>query len=110
MKVMFSPVRMDEQLSATVAGDSITLNGEVLDFRPLLEGETLPQGSISNPWIVGVVERVNGEIYLTLRIPHGANAPEETRFPAESPLTVLAGKVHLPIYELPVTQGEQYDH
>ena len=54
MKIYLSPVRMDMQLVASVAGDTITVNGNVLDFTPLLEGETLPSTAILNDWIVGV--------------------------------------------------------
>ena len=99
MKIKLSPARMDEQLTARVSGDTITVNGAILDFTPLLEGESLPAGAISNQWIQGEVLRINGEIHLTLVLPHGADAPYETRFPAafEIPITVLEGEVPLPL-------------
>lgn len=106
MKIYLSPVRMDIQLVASVAGDTITVNGTVLDFTPLLEGETLPSTAILNDWIVGDVHRIDGEVVLTLRLPHGANAPEETRFHAAFavPMTVLSGEVPLPPYNAPVEE------
>lgn len=103
MKIYLSPVRMDDKLIASVDGDTITVNGTVLDFLPLQEGETLPNAAIPNDWIVGEVHRVAGEIVLTLRLPHGATAPQETRFPDayDAPMTVLGGEVPLPPYDSP---------
>ena len=108
MKIYLSPVRMDEKLIASVDGDTITVNDTVLDFLPLQEGETLPNAAIPNDWIVGDVHRVAGEIVLTLRLPHGANAPYETRFPTafETPITVLEGEVPLPPYDSEVQEAQ----
>jgi hypothetical protein len=101
MKIYLSPVRTNAQLTASVSGDTITVNGDVLDFTPLLEGETLPRTAVFNDWIIGDVHRIAGEITLTLRLPHGANAPEETRFPDAYivPITVASGDVPLPPYD-----------
>ena len=103
MKIYLSPVRADEKLKASVKEDSITINGSVLDFSPLQEGETLPAAAIFSDWVVGDVHRIAGEITLTLRLPHGANAPQETRFPVayDAPMTVLGGEVPLPPYDSP---------
>lgn len=100
MKIKLSPARMDEQLVATVSGDSITVNGTRINFGPLLNGETIPNEAISNKWIAGDVHRIDGEIHLTLVLPHGATAPQETRFPAayDVPMTVSSGAVPLPPY------------
>lgn len=107
MKIKLSPARMDEQLDATVSGDIITLNGTRINFGPLLNGETLPNESINNKWIAGDVHRIDGEIHLTLVLPHGAAAPHETRFPAayDVPMTVIRGAVPLPPYN-EQTEGE----
>ena len=100
MKIKLSPARMDEQLDATVSGDSITVNGTSINFGPLLNGETLPNEAINNKWIAGDVHRIDSEIHLTLVLPHGAAAPQETRFPAAYavPITVIRGAVPLPPY------------
>lgn len=100
MKIKLSPARMDEQLVAMVSGDSITVNGTRINFGPLLNGETIPNEAISNKWIAGDVHRIDGEIYLTLVLPHGATAPQETRFPSayDVPMTVSSGAVPLPPY------------
>ncbi|MDO2946932.1 hypothetical protein M8828_01375 [Aeromonas simiae] len=101
MKIKLSPNNNASKLTAVVSGDVITLNDIALDFSPLGEGDVLPASAINSPWIASDVTRVGGEISLTLCLPHGANAPHETRFPAafDVPITVMAGPVPLPPYE-----------
>lgn len=101
MKIKLSPIRMDEQLTASVDGDKISINGEVFDFTPLQEGAIIPADAVQSDWIVGDVCLILGEIHLTLRLPHGMNAPHETRFPAAyyEPMTVVDGPVPLPPYD-----------
>lgn len=101
MKITLSPVRSDVELTASVSGDAITVNGVELDFSPLLEGDLLPAGAVGSDWIEGIVCRIDGEIHLRLRLPHGANAPHETRFPVafNDPMTVGDGAVPLPRYD-----------
>ena len=108
MKIKLSPVRMNAELSAEVQGDIIILNGESLDLSPLPDGGVLPAAAILNPWVLGDVERIDGDIHLTLILPHGQNAPYETRFPAayEVPMTVTDGLVPLPAYDTPVSVVE----
>ncbi|MBK5002996.1 hypothetical protein IAE37_005272 [Pseudomonas sp. S31] len=99
MIINLSPVRMDEELLANRKGDLLTLNGEVFDFGPLTEGATLPQAAVDCKWFAGPVERVDGALVMTLALPHGADAPETTRFP--QPITVTAdGPVSLPVHSL----------
>jgi hypothetical protein len=98
MILTFSPMRLDEPLTASVSGQALTLNGTELDFSPLPAGATLPRAAIDNPWIAGDVTRaMDGTLTVPLLLPHGANAPEETRFPA--PITVTSGPVPLPAYQ-----------
>jgi len=101
MKIKLYPVRMDEQLAASVSGDTIILNGAVLDFSTLQEGDMLPSTAINNKWIAGDIARKNGVVHLSLILPHGTNAPLETRFPAAftEPLNVDNGEVSLPPYD-----------
>jgi hypothetical protein len=98
MILTLSPVRMDETLTASVAGDVLTLNGTELDFGPLANGATLPRAAVDNPWIAGDVSRaMDGVLTVPLTLPHGADAPEATRFP--DPLTVTSGAVPLPAHQ-----------
>ncbi|WP_439526171.1 hypothetical protein [Roseovarius mucosus] len=99
MLITLSPARRDTPLTLSRNGDVLTINGEVFDFTPLPEGATLPREAIASDWFAGPVERVGGTLRLTLVLPHGANAPQETLFPA--PLTLTGnGPVALPSYEL----------
>jgi len=101
MKIRLSPNNHTTRLTAVVNGDVLILNGDELDFSPLGEGDVLPAAAIDSQWIASDVTRTGGEISLTLCLPHGANAPHETRFPAafDVPITVTAGPVPLPPYE-----------
>ena len=94
MQINWNPVRRDEALTVTKQGDALTINGEVFDFTPLPDGATLPRDAVACDWLASDVERTGGEIVLTLALPHGANAPEETRFP--QPL-VMAGDGPVPV-------------
>ncbi len=102
MKIKLSPVQIDERLNASVRGDCLTLNGIEFNFEPLQEGELLPCAAIATNWLLGNIQRLNGEIHLTLRLPHGHMAPHETRFPSayEIPMDVRNGEVKLPLYDI----------
>ena len=106
MKITLSPTRRDETLVASRSGDTLTLNDEGFDFSPLAEGETLPADAIDSPWIVGDVTRTDGVLHITLRLPHGANAPEETRFP-EPISDPPDGEINLPMHSLPEPEPEE---
>lgn len=95
MQIKLSPQRLNETLTATRAGDVLTLNGVDFDFDPLAEGATLPAEAIASKWIIGPVSRIDGELHLTLRLPHGPNPSRAVAFP--EPLTVLEdGPIPLP--------------
>lgn len=95
MKINSSPVRMDEQLIVERNGDVLTLNGQAFDFSPLPEGATLARDAIGSEHFAGPVERIDGELHLTLRLPHGPNPSQVVAFP--QPITVTTdGPVELP--------------
>lgn len=95
MIITLTPIRSDETLSVSVAGDVVTVNGQALDLTPLLDGATLPAEAAGCSWVVGQIERVSGELNLTLLFPHSADAPEYMRFP-ESINVTEDGPVPLP--------------
>lgn len=96
MKINLSPQVGREALSVIVSNDIIVLNGVVFDFTPLPEGGTLPRGSVESEWFVGDVTRKDGQIELTIILPHGFEASEAARFP--EPLIVTTnGLVELPV-------------
>lgn len=98
MHIKLSPQRSDNRLSLERDNDTLIINGESFDFSELPEGATLPRDAIESDVIVSDVERIDGEIHLTVLLPHGANAPEETRFP--EPIKVSEdGVITLPPYD-----------
>ena len=105
MHIKLSPIRTDRTLLASRSGDTLTINGETFDFAPLEEGETLPADAIDSPWIVGDVTRTDGALHITLRLPHGANAPEETRFP-EPIIDPPDGETALPPHSNPEPEDD----
>lgn len=111
MHVTLSPVRMDETLTASCAGDVLTLNGQPFDFTQLPEGATLPAEAIDSEWITGPVSRIDGVLHLTLRLPHGPNPSQAVAFP--EPIHVTKdGPIDLPfdpepepeVFEEPVAE------
>ena len=97
MHIDFSPVRRDETLSVERDGDTLIVNGEPFDLSPLPEGATLPPKAIESDWFAGPVSRIDGALHLCLTLPHGPDAPEETRFP--EPITDPPdGPITLPPY------------
>lgn len=104
MKLNFSPIRSGGRLTASVSGD-VTLNGEALDFGALSKGAILPRDAIENPWIGGdVLRAADGTLHVVLFLPHGANAPQKTRFPKG--ISVKKGRVSLPPYEDTTLPGD----
>lgn len=95
MKIKLSPVRADAFLAVGKLGDIVTLNGMSLDFTRLGDGATLPAEAISCPWISRAVERINGQLVLTVVMPHGAEASEQSRFPVDI-VNPPDGRVQLP--------------
>ena len=97
MKLILSPIRMDQRLSAEVAGDVLTLNGSALDFTTLPLGAILPRAAVDNPWIAGDIWRdARGMLHVPLVLPHGADAAQDTLFPSD--LTLGDGPVPLPAF------------
>ncbi|AMW64551.1 hypothetical protein QIT80_gp91 (endogenous virus) [Pseudomonas phage phiAH14a] len=115
MKIKLSPFLTDWPLEASVNGDILTLNGEVIDLSLLPEGHRLPGSAVCNPFFVETeyVERKDGVLHLTLRLPVDWDSPEEYRNPPEPIiLDVSAGLVNFPdttppappVVELPVIE------
>jgi len=108
MHINFSPTSEFIKIAASLYGNVLTINEYAtdesplaeytLDFAPLTEGATLPEGATGCPWISGSVTRVGGTLHLTLILPHGSDAPYESRFP--EPITVTQdGPIALPPYD-----------
>lgn len=99
MIIKLSPVRSDAQLCVTRLGDMLTINNIALDFARLPDGATLPAEAVSGGCVMDPIERVEGKLIVTLRLPHAADAPESARFPADI-LDPAEGQIQLPGQEL----------
>ncbi|NBB61309.1 hypothetical protein GVN18_18685 [Pseudomonas sp. ODNR1LW] len=95
MKIILSPSRRDDTLTLVKDGDRLIINGETFDFSPLGEGDTLPSSAIASNFFLKAVDRIKGELELTLILPNPWNASHEQLFPV--PLfNVPDGPVALP--------------
>lgn len=99
MKIKLWPDIAPIGISAKVNGDKITIDGQEFDFTPLKEGARLPGVAIDSRHFVEseYVQRINGEICLTLRFPVTWETPEEVRAPKEpTVISVSRGAVKFP--------------
>jgi len=109
MNITLSPVRHDTPLTLHRAGDVLTINGAVYDLTALPDGALLPRAAVDCPWLVSDIERIDGTLHLTLILPHGPNAPQDTRFP--QPITLTGdGPVALPPYDTPAEDDPSDDN
>jgi hypothetical protein len=98
MQIILSPIRAETPLTLHRAGDVLTVNGEAFDLSGIPEGATLPREAVACDWLASDITRRGGSLQMTILLPHGANAPEETRHPAPLELT-SDGPVALPPYD-----------
>jgi hypothetical protein len=97
MRLQLSPVFfLGQALTVYKQGDSLTINGLTLDFTQLPEGATLPAAATGTEWIVSPVERIGGDLVLTLLLPIPDEADQAARYPADI-VTPADGLVVLPI-------------
>ena len=94
-RITFAPIRQDTPLILAQDGDCLILNGEAVDFGAVAPGQTVPS---AHPMIAGEPRRdEDGTLCLTVLLPHGPVAPDETLFPA--PLEWSEdGEIPLPPY------------
>jgi len=99
MHIAFSPQQRTSRLSLHKTGDALTINGEVFDFSVVPDGATLPEKAISSDWFVGPVERIGGELHISVVLPHGPTPSQSVAFP--HPITVNEdGPIAVPSDEL----------
>ncbi|MBK6468796.1 MAG: hypothetical protein IPF96_19660 [Rhodobacter sp.] len=82
MLIHLVPVRMDAPLEARLDREVLVLNGRKVDLSGVPEGASVAAGGFGCRYLVGEIAREGGEIVLSLLLPHAADAPEKTRFPA----------------------------
>ena len=81
MRIDLTPQRHDGALTVSKSGDILTINGEAYDFSSLPDGATIPAGVVPCDWIAGPVNRIDGDLHLTLILPHGPKPTPEQAFP-----------------------------
>ena len=95
MKINLSPVDGLPSLLISKEGDILTINGEAFDFGPLDEGDELPVEAIASSWFAAPVQRVNGELIVSVLLPLPENYSYAQAFP--EPLTYVPdGSITLP--------------
>lgn len=96
MIITLSPIRSDARLTLERDGSALVINGVTHDFAGLAEGETMTPAEC--PALAGDATRTGGILQIPLLLPHGANAPAETLFPAAI-IDPADGPVDLPPYD-----------
>ncbi|WP_283184134.1 hypothetical protein [Pseudomonas svalbardensis] len=95
MIIKLSPQRRDDVLGVTKNGDVLTINGEVFDFSPMADGDSLPATAVMSEWFSGQIDKNNGELELALFLPLPANFSQAQAFP-QPLLNVPDGPVLFP--------------
>lgn len=96
MLIKLIPFLGETDLCVLKSGSTLTINGELFDFSPLGDGDTLPYLATPDEYFFGDVDKVDGEIILTLRLPlRSGNYSPEQAFPVDI-TNVPDGRVALP--------------
>lgn len=107
MRISLSPQRSDASLQVIRGGeDVLIINNELFDFSNLPEGGTIPAGDVPCEWILGPVERIDGELMLTLVLPHGSNPSQSVAFPQPIVDPSVGWEVPLPFDPAPESSTE----
>jgi hypothetical protein len=72
MKIHFIPQRRDADLAVTVNGELLIINGLAFDLSGLAAGDKLPADAIGSDYVVGFVERIVGELNVSVALPYGS--------------------------------------
>lgn len=105
MRISFSPQRRDDTLEVLKQGDVLIINDVAFDFTGLPDGGTLPRDAVDCEWLASDVAR-DGEISLTLILPHGPNPSQAVAFP-DSLVSPADGALPIPHDEPEAPTDEQ---
>lgn len=94
LHITFSPQLCPAPLILFLAGTVLMADDvPVADLAELPDGGTIPMDA--SPWLASEITRDGDAVHLTIRLPHGPDAPQETLFPA--PIVVTEpGLIALP--------------
>lgn len=76
--------------SLSKQGDTLIINGTPYDLSIIPDGATLPNATEATgcDFIRGKIERINGELHVTLLLPHGPlPQPQSVLFPEPAHVT-----------------------
>ncbi|MGB3536785.1 MAG: hypothetical protein WBA42_01360 [Mesorhizobium sp.] len=94
-------------LTVSKAGEVLTINGEAFDFSVVPDGASLPAEAVSCAWLAlgSTVDRVAGDLHLTLILPVGPQPGPVTAFPADI-INPPDGSIALPVDPAPADPEE----
>lgn len=69
MKIIFYPQRRDDELTLSLRGERLNISGDVVDLSSIPDGATVPMEAIDNPFVAGPIERIDGELCVSLLLP-----------------------------------------
>ncbi|AYN17439.1 hypothetical protein CHR29_20685 [Pseudomonas monteilii] len=97
MIIKLAPQEMHppRQLAVWKNGEQLNINGLTIDLASLVEGASLPANAIGSAWVAGPIQRVGGQVVLTLFLPNSPESTEAERFPRDL-VDVPDGRVALP--------------
>ena len=98
MIITLFPMRAEAPIAVERQGDRLIVEGVAHDLTDYAAGDC--------PWIVGAVDRVDGDWRVNLVLPHGAAAPAGALFP--DPIVVAGdGPLDLPCFDDPEADPEE---
>lgn len=99
MRIKFWPDLVDWETEVYVKGDIMTIDGVDIDFSVIKEGFRLPGSALDNKLFVesAFIERRDGVLHMTVRLPVSWDSPEEYRNPTSSIFVdITDGKLMFP--------------
>lgn len=96
VNIKFYPARSDdmELLTVSVKGFVVTMNGEVFDFSPLKDGDSLHPDAVDNLYFTDDITVTGSDLNIGLLMPYRFTEDKFILFP--SPVSVKSGKVAVP--------------
>ena len=97
MIIKLTPQEMHppQQLAVWKNGEQLNINGLTIDLANLADNASLPASAINSPWLAAPIQRVSGQLVLTLFLPNSPESTESERFPQDLG-DVPDGRVALP--------------
>lgn len=91
MNINFTPQRSDKELLLSISGEVLSINGATYDLSVIPEGASLNASATDSDTLLNDISRDNGELSLTVFLPHKANPPKSIAFP--EPVSITSGVV-----------------